>query len=75
MCLRIKSDKLVAETDLLVYKCLDKRYQRYITPFQYLQIDFDEDVLLKVGTGLYKLNMKGVSTREYTHMRIKTEQI
>jgi len=57
MCLRRTTVKIVAETDLLVYKCLDKRKYGYITPFQYLRIDFDEDdtCLIKGGDGALQI--------------------
>lgn len=48
MCLVASSKRLKAETDLLVYKCLDTSKGRngveYCTPYQYFPITFDEGV-------------------------------
>lgn len=42
MCLKVATKKLVAETDLLVFKCLDyDGYGNYCTPFQYYPVKFD----------------------------------
>lgn len=40
MCLIVGTKKLVAKTDLLVYKCLDKEGRKFCTPFRYLPIKF-----------------------------------
>ena len=51
MCLKLASKKLVAETDLLVYKCIDydKDTDTYCTPFQYLPIVFKDGVTVIEG--------------------------
>lgn len=48
MCLTTSSKRLKAETDLLVYKCLDssngENGVEYCTPYQYLPITFNDGV-------------------------------
>lgn len=44
MCLVVGTKKLVAKTDLLVYKCLDYHRGSYCTPYRYLPIVFDKGV-------------------------------
>ena len=43
MCLVVEKGirKKIAKTDILVYKCLDKRDGNYYTPFQNVNIFFD----------------------------------
>ena len=44
MCLVVGTKKLVAKTDLLVFKCLDydKKSRTYCTPFQYMPVTFNK---------------------------------
>lgn len=52
MCLKVATKKLVAKTDLLVFKCLDyKDGGNYCTPFQYLPIKFGEDRKCVIKSG------------------------
>ena len=44
MCLKVASRKLKAETDILVFKCLDYQNGKYCTPFQYVPIDFNKGI-------------------------------
>jgi len=57
MCLIVGTKKLVAKTDLLVYKCLDHYGSSYCTPFQYLPIVFNKGVKTIDG-GEYALTIE-----------------
>lgn len=53
MCLIINSKRLKAETDILCYKCLDKKEDgEYCTPFEYFPIEF-VDGICKMESELY----------------------
>lgn len=50
MCLRIETRKLVAKTDLLVYKCLDSHHTgEFCTPFQYIPVVFENGMAVIDG--------------------------
>ena len=69
MCLKLASKKLVAETDLLVYKCIDydKDTDTYCTPFQYLPIVFKDGVTVIEGGNMALTieKVKNAATNKY----------
>ena len=62
MCLIKVGKKQVAETDILVYKCLDEKLIRvYCTPFQYFPVEFiDGMACLSIKENLFKTRGKRI---------------
>ena len=54
MCLIVSTKKFVAETDLVVYKCLDKKGGKFCTPFYYLPVRFHNGMCI-INSGLGEL--------------------